>query len=88
MDFGFGKPSAIPLSQLMEMAAAGGGGGGGVTGLGDAFDAIYEYLEQIIEILEGKVDIEAFNKWYSDFIANAWLRKLTVVEQLLIPSWT
>jgi len=37
--------------------------------------------------MENFVTYDAFNKWYSDFIADAWFRKLTVVEQLLIPTW-
>lgn len=81
MDFGFGKPSLIPLNDLAPL------GGDGVRGGAGNIAAIYDYLEQIIDILEGKVDIEAFNQWYSDFISDAWFRKLTVVEQLLIPTW-
>jgi len=78
MDFGFGKSSPIPF---VGMPGASGGGDGGGMG------AIYDYIQQILDILDGKVDIAAFNKWYSDFIADAWFRKVTVVEQLIIPSW-
>ena len=81
MDFGFGKPSMIPLNDLAPLGGGGGAGGGGNIA------AIYDYLDQIIDLLEGMVTIESFNQWYSDFISDAWFRKLTVVEQLLIPTW-
>ena len=82
MDFGFGKPSLIPLNDLAPL-----GGGGGAGGGGGNIAAIYDYLDQIVDLLEGMVTIESFNQWYSDFISDAWFRKLTVVEQLLIPTW-
>lgn len=82
MDFGFGKPSMIPLNDLAPL-----GGDGGVGGGAGNIAAIYDYLDQILDILETVVTIDSFNQWYSDFIADAWFRKLTVVEQLLIPTW-
>jgi len=82
MDIGFGKQTSIPLNDFV------GGGGDGAGGVGGgSLAGLYGYLNQILDILDSKVDIDAFNKWYSDFIADSWFRKLTVVEQLLIPTW-
>jgi hypothetical protein len=83
MDFGFGKPSMIPLNDLSPLG--GDGGGGGTAG---NINALYDYIEQIVELLNGMMTVDQFNQWYSDFISDAWFRKLTVVEQLLIPTWT
>ena len=84
MDIGFGKTVAIPLNDLSGVSG-GGAATGGTTSA--SLSALYEYINQILDVLDSKVDITAFNKWYSDFIADAWFRKLTVVEQLLIPTW-
>ncbi len=82
MDLGFGKTPKIPLNDFV-----GGVGDDGTGGGGGSLAALYEYINQILDILDSKVSYEAFNKWYSDFIADAWFRKVTVVEQLLIPTW-
>ena len=79
MDIGFGKTISIPLNDLSGVS-----GGATTGGTSASLGALYEYINQI---LDSKVDINDFNKWYSDFISDAWFRKLTVVEQLLIPTW-
>jgi len=81
MDLGFGKQTAIPLNDFIGGDSSGREAGGG------SLAALYEYINQIIDVLDDMVSIDAFNKWYSDFISDAWFRKLTVVEQLLIPTW-
>ena len=85
MDIGFGKQITIPLNEFAGGTDGSGGGGSGGTG---SLAALYEYINEILDLLNNKVSYDDFNKWYSDFIANAWFRKLTVVEQLLIPTWT
>jgi len=82
MDFGFGK-SQIPLNDLTGVS----GGVSSTSGVSPSMNAVYDYIEQILDILDGKVDINAFNKWYSDFISDAWFRKLIVVEQFRLPTW-
>ncbi len=82
MDFGFGKPSLIPLNDLSPL-----GGDGGRGGTAANVGALYDYIEQILDLLGDMVTIDAFNQWYADFISDAWFRKLTVVEQLLAPTW-
>jgi len=50
------------------------------------FDSLYSYIEQIIDILGAKADINDVNQSLLDLYEDAYFRKLTVTDELYIPS--
>jgi len=48
-------------------------------------DQAYSYIEQLIDIVGNKVDINDFNQWVLDFVDDAYFRKVEVSERLKIP---
>lgn len=48
-------------------------------------DQAYSYIEQLIDIVGDKVDINDFNQWVLDFVDDAYFRKVEVSERLKIP---
>jgi len=48
-------------------------------------DNLYSYLEQVLDILEGKVDIDDLNEILLALYEDAFFRKVTVSERLRIP---
>ena len=50
------------------------------------FDSLYSYIEQIIDILGYKVDIDVMNETLLALYEDAYFRKATVSQQLTIPS--
>jgi len=82
MSLGFGR---IPLgvAALQGLAAE--------TGLTAAnllplLDQAYSYIEQIIDILANKVDIDVMNETLLALYDDAYFRKLTVTDELYIPE--
>lgn len=82
MSIGFGR---IPLgvAALQGLASE--------TGLTAAnllplLDQAYSYIEQIIEILGGKADIDAVNEVLLSLYEDAYFKKLTVTEEIRIPT--
>lgn len=49
-------------------------------------DTVYSYIEQIIDILGDKVDIDDLNEILLSLYEDAYFRKATVTEELNIPS--
>jgi len=49
-------------------------------------DNAYSWIEQILDILEGKVDIDDLNDILLALYEDAYFRKATISQQLLIPS--
>ncbi len=81
MSLGFGR---IPLgvAALQGLSAE-----TGITAanLLPLLDKAYSYIEQILDILAGKVDIDVMNETLIALYEDAYFRKLTVKDRLRIP---
>lgn len=86
MTLGFGR---VPLGvvALQGLAVETGAGEAGLTAqnLIPLIDQAYSYIEQLIDIVGDKVDINDFNQWVLDSIDDAYFTKLEVSERLRIP---
>ncbi len=81
MSLGFGRvPFGVPSLQGLAKET-------GITAqaLLPLIDQAYSYIEQLIDIVGGKVDINDFNQWVLDFVDDAYFRNVEVSERLRIP---
>ena len=86
MSIGFGR---VPLGvAALQGFATETGAGGGITAqnLVPLLDSLYSYVEQILDILDDKADIDAVNEVLLALYEDAYFRKLTVTEELYIPE--
>lgn len=82
MYFGFGRvPLGVPALQGLAKET-----GLTIQNLLPLLDSLYSYIEQIIDILGAKADINDVNQILSDLYDDAYFRKVSVSQQLTIPS--
>lgn len=87
MHIGFGRgPLGVPALQGLVAEAGVARERLTAENLLPLIDDLYSYVEQIIDILEGKVDIDELNEILLALYEDAYFRKATVTEQILIPS--
>lgn len=83
MNLGFGRaPLGVPA---LEGLATGAGQGLTIENLMPLFDSLYSYVEQILDILGDKVDIDDLNNILLALYEDAYFRRLTVTHRLRIP---
>ena len=94
MDFGFGKASILPLFDLAPALTDRDRDRDRET-RGERDERLYQQLKdlydkvnEILELFDYYVSKDEFNKWMHDFQEDAWFRKVTVKEQLIIPIWS
>jgi len=86
MHIGFGR-SPLGVAALQGLATET-GQRLTVENLMPLFDSLYSYVEQIIDILGNKADIDTINDTLLALYEDAYFRKVTVTERLRIPYGT
>jgi len=82
MNFGFGRvPLGVAALQGLSTET-------GITAanMQPILDSLYSYIEQIIDILGAKADINDVNQILLDLYEDAYFRKATISQSLTIPS--
>lgn len=89
MQFGFGKvPLGVPGLRGLTRETMPGGGQQAITAanLIPIMDNLFSFIEQIIDILGQKADVDSVNAWITDFMEDAHFIEATIERQLNIPS--
>lgn len=89
MHIGFGRPS-LGVAGLQGLAAETGLTAERISAenLLPLIDNLYSYIEQLLDIIEDKADIDAINEILLALYEDAYFRKLTVTDRLRIPVGT
>ena len=86
MHIGFGRP-ALGVPALQGLAAETGDRTGlRAENLIPLIDSLYSYVEQLLDIVGDKADIDDVNAILLALYEDAYFRKATVTEELTIPS--
>lgn len=79
---GFGRvPLGVPALEGLASET-----GLTIQNLMPLFDSLYSYVEQIIDVLGYKVDIDDFNQQIFDMYDDAYFRKVSVSQTMKIPA--